>query len=641
MISHNKTLVAQLYGEFKAFFPENAVEYFVSHYDYYQPEAYLPELDLYIEKDASINEEIERLRLKAISTLLSGRRDVIVVATVSSIYGLGNPSEYKRNIIRLKAGMHIQPSFLISKLIQAMYSRVSTEPVPGTFRLTGDILDVYPPYAEYIIRIRFFGTLIDSLERWDISLSQQLEETDELAIFPANMYISPQERLNDILMEIEQDLEKQIAYFKKMGKELEARRLEERVRNDIEMIRTIGYCKGIENYSRYFDGRKPGERPFCIIDYFPEDFLLIIDESHVTIPQLRSMYEGDRARKETLVEYGFRLPAALDNRPLKFSEFEELINQVIFVSATPGDYELEQTGGAFVEQVVRPTGLLDPEVEVRPTHNQIDDMINEIRKVISRNERVIITTLTRRFAEELAEFLNHRGIRARYLHAEVETLERVRILRELRMGKFDVVVGVNLLREGLDLPEVSLVIILDADKEGFLRSEQALTQIAGRAARNENGKVILYADRITPAMQRFINETNRRRQKQIEYNKKYGIRPRSIHSSPLKIQQQTAVLEDSEESGSEEKSPVLETITALSQDPVINSLPEDAFIKVLKVLWKKMWDHARKEEYLEAAKVRDELNALKEIFKRRFGREVKDSELKHARKHSHKTKFLR
>ncbi len=617
IISHNKTLTAQLYGEFKALFPENAVEYFVSYYDYYQPEAYIPEIDLYIEKDASINEEIDKLRLKAVSALLSGRRDVIVVATVSCIYGLGNPSVFRQHIFRVHVGQFLQPGIVISKLIQAMYSRVSHHPTRGTFRVVGDTIDIFPPYAEHIIRLRFFGNELDSIEFWDIDLKTCLESVDATAIFPATMYLMPEERKEDIFQAIERDLEIQIAHLKRLGRETEARRLEERVRNDIEMMRTVGYCKGIENYSRYFDGRQPGERPFCLLDYFPEDFLLVIDESHVTIPQLRSMYEGDRSRKERLVEYGFRLPAALDNRPLKFSEFEELIPQVIFVSATPGDYELTQTGGAYVEQVVRPTGLLDPEVEVRPTQHQIDDLIQEIHRVRQRGERAIVTTLTRRFAEELAEFLNRHGIRARYLHAEIETLERVEILRDLRLGKFDVVVGVNLLREGLDLPEVSLVAILDADREGFLRSERSLTQIAGRAARNVHGKVILYADRITPAIERFLAETRRRRKKQMEYNKKHGITPQTVYSSIERVHQQTAVLDIREET--QYTLPETQDALSLAQDPIIDQLPEPAFRKLLDSLYKSMMERARHEDFIEAIRLRNELFALEKIYQKRFG----------------------
>ena len=528
ILSHNKTLVAQLYGEFKQFFPENAVEYFVSYYDYYQPEAYISSSDTYIEKDLSINDEVEKLRLKTTSSLQSGRRDVVVVATVSCIYGIGNPAEFKESIVRVNVGDAMTRNFLLHRLVEALYSRTVNDFRRGTFRVIGDTVEVHPAYADYIYRITFFGDEIEEIELRDAATNSKMEDAEHIAIFPANLYIAPKEIFPQILHEIHEELDEQVAYFESAGKYLEAKRLKERVNFDIEMIKELGYCSGIENYSRFFDSRKPGSRPFCLLDYFPDDYLLVIDESHVTVPQIGAMYGGDRARKINLVEFGFRLPSALDNRPLNFDEFQLVAGQTIYVSATPGDYELGQTGGVIIEQVVRPTGLLDPQIEVRPSLNQIDDLLYEIEQRIQKNERVLATTLTKRMAEELAKYLQKVNIKCRYIHSEVDTLERVEILRDLRLGKLDVVIGVNLLREGLDLPEVSLVAILDADKEGFLRNTRSLTQTAGRAARNVNGIVIMYADKITESMQRTIDETERRRAKQLAFNSMHNITPRTV-----------------------------------------------------------------------------------------------------------------
>ncbi|MDX9906210.1 MAG: excinuclease ABC subunit UvrB, partial [Bacteroidales bacterium] len=509
VLSHNKTLAAQLYGEFRQFFPENAVEYFVSYYDYYQPEAYLPVTNTYIEKDLSINEEIEKLRLSTSSSLLSGRRDVIVVSSVSCIFGIGNPDDFTRNVVKVQIGDRISRNHLLYSLVDALYSRTETDFGRGRFRVRGDTVDVFPAYADIAYRIVFFGDEIENIESFDPENGFKIEKQDNLTIFPANIFVTSQEKMKEALKEIEEDSWSQAAFFRDNGKMFEAKRLEERVSYDVEMMRELGYCSGIENYSRYFDGRAPGTRPFCLIDFFPDDFLLVIDESHVTMPQIRAMYGGDRSRKQTLVEYGFRLPSALDNRPLKFDEFEALVNQVIYVSATPADYELQRSGGVVVEQLIRPTGLLDPVIEVRPSQNQIDDLLGEIDITVKKGNRVLVTTLTKRMAEELTKYLTRLGIKSRYIHSEVETLDRVEIMRELRLGKFDVLVGINLLREGLDLPEVSLVAILDADKEGFLRSARSLTQTAGRAARNIDSRVIMYADQITDSMRQTIEETNR------------------------------------------------------------------------------------------------------------------------------------
>ncbi|MFJ1411557.1 excinuclease ABC subunit UvrB [Capnocytophaga canimorsus] len=529
VLAHNKTLAAQLYSEFKAFFPNNAVEYFVSYYDYYQPEAYIPTTGTYIEKDLSINEEIEKLRLSATSSLLSGRRDVLVVASVSCLYGIGNPIEFQKNVINIKRGEVLPRTKFMHRLVQSLYARTTADFIHGNFRVKGDVVDVYPGYSDTPFRIHFFGDEIEEIEVFDPQTNKVLERYDSLNIYPANMFVTSPDVLQKAIWNIQQDLVKQVEYFKEIGKHLEAKRLEERTNFDLEMIRELGYCSGIENYSRYLDGREPGSRPFCLLDYFPDDFLMVIDESHVTIPQVHAMYGGDRSRKENLVEYGFRLPAALDNRPLKFEEFEALQNQVIYVSATPADYELQKTQGVYVEQIIRPTGLLDPEIEIRPSENQIDDLAEEIQLRVEKDERVLVTTLTKRMAEELTKYLTKIGVRCRYIHSDVDTLERVEIMQDLRRGLFDVLVGVNLLREGLDLPEVSLVAILDADKEGFLRSTRSLTQTVGRAARNVNGKAIMYADKITQSMQVTIDDTNYRREKQMNYNLRNGITPKPLN----------------------------------------------------------------------------------------------------------------
>ena len=606
ILSHNKTLAAQLYGEFKQFFPENAVEYFVSYYDYYQPEAYMPSTNTYIEKDLSINEEIEKLRLSTTSSLLSGRRDVVVVSSVSCIYGIGNPVDFKDNIIRIGIGLRMSRNAFLHKLVSTLYSRTEVEFKRGNFRVKGDTVDLFLAYADFAYRIVFFGDEIEEIESFDPISGKVFEQHQDVVIFPANIFVTNPARQQEAIWEIQQDMVRQIDYFKSIGSELEAKRLEDRVTYDLEMIRELGYCSGIENYSRYFDGRPPGSRPFCLMDYFPEDFLLIIDESHVTLPQIRAMYGGDRSRKQNLVEYGFRLPAAMDNRPLTFEEFEQIVPQQIYVSATPADYELQQTGGEIIEQVIRPTGLLDPIIEVRPSQNQVDDLIEEIRLVVEKSERVLVTTLTKRMAEELAKYFTRIDIKCRYIHSEVETLDRVEILRELRMGTFDVLIGINLLREGLDLPEVSLVAILDADKEGFLRSTRSLTQTAGRAARNVNGKVIMYADRITDSMKMTIDQTNRRREKQLAYNIENNITPTQIYKSTDAVMGHSSAVHI--ENG---KRPYVEnTEASLAADPVLQYMNKDQLGKAIMATRRQMEKAAKDLEFLDAARLRDELFML-------------------------------
>jgi excinuclease ABC subunit B len=611
VLTHNKTLVAQLYGEFRQFFPDNAVEYFVSYYDYYQPEAYMPVTNTYIEKDLSINEELDKLRLRATSSLLSGRRDIIVVASVSCIYGMGNPVDYMNGIIRIQKGQVISRQGFLHALVNALYQRTTLEFTRGSFRVKGDTVDINLPYLDFGYRIHFFGDEIEGIEQLDVSSGKRIASMESAAIFPANLYVAPKDILQQVIYEIQDECLAQTDYFKREGKFLEAQRLSERVNFDLEMIRELGYCGGIENYSRFFDRRKPGTRPFCLLDYFPDDFLTIIDESHQTIPQVSGMYGGDRSRKLTLVDYGFRLPSALDNRPLNFTEFESLLKEVIFVSATPAHYELEKCEGVVVEQVVRPTGLLDPPIEVRPSKNQIDDLLDEIDRRVKQGDRVLVTTLTKRMAEEMDKYLHRIAIKSKYIHSDVDTLDRVEILRELRLGKIDVLVGVNLLREGLDLPEVSLVAILDADKEGFLRNEKSLTQTAGRAARNVNGLVIFYADKITQSMQRTIDETLRRRQKQIEYNTKHGIVPTTIRKSAQEVFAQTSVLDIK---GYDPHQAVLtgqDTVTVsqlLEEQPQYTTIPQVE--KAIKAFRKEMEKAARQLDFMEAARLRDELFRL-------------------------------
>lgn len=613
VMSPNKTLAAQLYGEFKQFFPHNAVEFFISYYDYYQPEAYIPTTDTYIEKDLAINERIDRLRLRATSALVSGRRDVIVVASVSCIYGIGSPDEYREQLVLLHVGQRIERNELLRRLVNIYYVRNDMDFKPGTFRVRGDVVDLFPAYAEEsAFRIEFWGDEIDRIVRLDPFSGTLGAEEKAITIYPAKIFVTPRDRLERALASIEEELRWRLAVLRSEGKLLEAQRLEQRTRFDLEMLREVGYCSGIENYSRHLSGRNPGERPYCLFDYFPDDYLLIIDESHVTIPQVRAMYNGDRARKLTLVEHGFRLPSALDNRPLTFEEFEVLHNQVIFVSATPGDYELEQCGGVVVEQIIRPTGIPDPEVEVRPTQGQIDDLLEEIRQVVARGERALVTTLTKRMAEDLAEYLDRFGVRVRYLHSEIDALERVDLLRGLRLGDFDILVGVNLLREGLDLPEVSLVAILDADKEGFLRSERSLIQTAGRAARNANGKILLYADKITEAMQRMIDETNRRRALQLEYNRMHGITPRTVYKSREEILKSTIVAEEKYRPRVDLPRYEEPAVPPLVADPVLKELTPQQKRELIEQLRREMFEAAEKLEFERAAELRDMILSLEQ-----------------------------
>jgi excinuclease ABC subunit B len=611
ILCHNKTLAAQLYGEFKQFFPKNAVEYFISYYDYYQPEAFIPNSNVYIEKDLSINEEIEKLRLSATSSLLTGRRDVIVIASVSCIYGIGNPDEFGKNVIRLQVGDIVARNKFLFALVDILYSRTEAEFKRGTFRVKGDTVDIFIAYGDFAYRIYFWGDEIESIQMIDPSTGRKISDEKIISIFPANLFVTGKDVLHQAITEIQDDLVDRLAQFEDDRRFLEAKRLKERTEFDLEMMRELGYCSGVENYSRYFDRRSRGQRPFCLIDYFPDDFLMVIDESHVTIPQVRAMWGGDRSRKENLVEYGFRLPSALDNRPLKFDEFETLINQVIYVSATPAEYELTQTQGEVVEQVIRPTGLLDPIIEVRPSPNQIDDILEEIDIRVKKDERVLITTLTKRMAEELSRYLERANVKVRYIHSEVTTLDRVEILRELRLGIFDVLVGVNLLREGLDLPEVSLVAILDADKEGFLRNERSLVQTIGRAARNENGMVIMYADRVTDSMQRAIDETNRRRSIQNAYNLKHGITPTTVKKSKEAIMNQTSVADAKKQ----KKNYYAESEgMSVAADPVVAYMGKEGLEKMIQKTQKSMEKAAKELDFMEAARLRDELTELKQLL---------------------------
>jgi excinuclease ABC subunit B len=607
VLSHNKTLAAQLYSEMKQFFPENAVEYFVSYYDYYQPEAYLPSTGTYIEKDLSINKDIEKLRLSATSALLSGRRDVIVVSSVSCLYGIGNPKDFHENITTIKVGQDVSRNGMLHQLVDALYSRSEVDFQRGNFRVKGDTVDIYPAYADDAIRLTFWGEEIEEISRFDPETGMTIGKMDEIIIYPANIFVTTKESMKSSIHQIQDDLVKQVAFFKEIGKPLEAKRILERTEYDMEMMRELGYCTGIENYSRYFDGREPGSRPFCLLDYFPDDFLTVIDESHVTISQIRAMYGGDNSRKTNLVEYGFRLPAAMDNRPLKFEEFENVINQVIYVSATPADYELEKCEGVVVEQIIRPTGLLDPLIDVRPSVNQIDDLMHEINLRTEKNERILVTTLTKRMAEELTKYLVNMGVKTRYIHSDVDTMERIEILEQLRQGKFDVLVGINLLREGLDLPEVSLVAILDADKEGFLRSERSLTQTAGRAARNLNGMVIMYADKITNSMQKTIDSTNYRRERQMKYNIDNNITPKQIIKATREIigyQYRS------------DKSPTYEGGMGqpdIAADPVVQYMSIDGLEKAILKTKKQMQASAKELDFIEAARLRDEMFALQNL----------------------------
>ncbi|PLK42696.1 excinuclease ABC subunit UvrB [Emticicia sp. TH156] len=609
ILSHNKTLAAQLYGEFKQFFPENAVEYFISYYDYYQPEAYIATTNTYIEKDLMINEEIDKLRLSTVSSLMSGRRDVIVIASVSCIYGAGNPHEMKQSIIQIKVGEQVSRNQFLYQLVSILYSRTEAEFTRGNFRVKGDTVDLYPSYADFAYRFIFFGDEIEEIQRIDPTNGKKLSTEKQIAVFPANLFVTGRDVMQNAIHEIQDEMVRQVKYFESDGRRLEAQRIQERTEFDLEMMRELGYCSGIENYSRFFDRRQPGQRPFCLLDYFPEDFILVVDESHVSMPQIRAMWGGDRSRKESLVEYGFRLPSAMDNRPLKFQEFEELIGQAIYVSATPADYEIRKAEGVVVEQIIRPTGLLDPEIEVRPSINQIDDLLEEIHLRVERKERVLVTTLTKRMAEEMSRYLDKVGIKGRYIHSEVKTFERVEILRELRLGIFDVLVGVNLLREGLDLPEVSLVAIMDADKEGFLRDIRSLIQTIGRAARNENGKVLMYADTITGSMAKAIEETERRRARQMAYNEEHGITPKTVFKSREAIMEQTSIADSRASTKTYYIEPQEVSIAA---DPVVSYMNKGQLQKLMDETQKKMERAAKELDFLEAARFRDEMLQLKE-----------------------------
>lgn len=612
ILSHNKTLAAQLYNEFKSFFPNNAVEYYVSYYDYYQPEAYIPSTDTYIEKDLAINDEIDKLRLSATSALLSGRKDVVVISSVSCIYGMGNPADFYNNVLEVKVGMKLDRNVFLRKLVSSLYVRNDLELNRGMFRVKGDTVDISLAYSDHVLRVTFWDDDIESIEEIDADTGRRIVDFDEYKIYPANLFMTTKESTLNAIHQIEDDLTERVEYFKEIGKPYEAKRLYERVTYDMEMMRELGHCSGIENYSRYFDGREPGTRPYCLLDFFPEDFLMVIDESHVSVPQIHAMYGGDRARKMNLVEFGFRLPAALDNRPLKFEEFQSMTHQVIYVSATPDDYELSESGGVIVEQLIRPTGLLDPIIEVRPSMNQVDDLMEEIEVRIRREERVLVTTLTKRMAEELTEYLQKNGVRCNYIHSDVDTLERVQIMNDLREGLYDVLIGVNLLREGLDLPEVSLVAILDADKEGFLHSHRSLTQTAGRAARNVNGKVIFYADRITASMKKTMDETNRRREKQIAYNEANGITPKQIRKNIG-----NALTGERREPGRSIAYNEEQSFAQAVADPIVEYMSREQLEKSIERTRKLMKEAADKMEYIEAAQYRDEMMKLQALLKKK------------------------
>ncbi|AIZ64786.1 excinuclease ABC subunit B [Hymenobacter sp. DG25B] len=615
VLCHNKTLAAQLYGEFKTFFPNNAVEYYISYYDYYQPEAYIASTDVFIEKDLAINQEIEKLRLHCTSSLLSGRRDIIVIASVSCIYGIGNPEEFAKNVIYLAPGLRYSRNNLLYQFVQILYSRTEAEFTRGSFRVKGDTVDVFPAYADYAYRIYFYGDEIESIQKIDPQSGKKLSDEKDVTLYPANLFVTGKDTLNQAIKEIQFDMMQQHAYFEKEGRDSEAKRIMERTEFDLEMIRELGYCSGIENYSRYFDGREPGSRPFCLLDYFPKDFLLVVDESHVTMPQIRAMWGGDRSRKAALIEYGFRLPSAFDNRPLTFNEFESMFRQAVYVSATPADYELTQANGVVVEQIIRPTGLLDPVIDVRPSVNQIDDLLDEVDNRVKMGDRVLVTTLTKRMAEELQKYMERLGIKSSYVHSDVKSLDRVEILRQLRLGEIDVLIGVNLLREGLDLPEVSLVAILDADKEGFLRDQRSLIQTMGRAARNDRGKVIMYADRITGSMQRAMDETNRRRATQMAYNEKHGITPQTVKKSREAIMGQTSLSDYRVIEPKAYVGPSEETAMSLAAEPVVAMMTKVDLEKLIKQTEKQMEAAAKELDFLQAAKYRDELAALKQMLK--------------------------